>query len=73
MKGDFGANGRKLFINHRRSEDKAAARRLNDQLESVCGRDRIFVDIDGILAVKDFFEELSGRIAEMRHFPRGSV
>jgi hypothetical protein len=53
-----------LFINYRRSEDQAVAGRLYDQLESVFGPERIFIDVDGILPGKDFFEELSGRVAE---------
>ena len=41
--------GENIFINYRRGEDQAAAGRLYDQLESKYRRERIFIDVDGIL------------------------
>jgi hypothetical protein len=54
----------KIFINYRRGIEQGTVGRLYDQLESVFGRDRIFIDVDSILAGKDFAEEISERVAE---------
>ncbi len=53
-----------IFINYRREDAEASAGRLFDQLERVFGRERIFFDVDSIPPGRDFFEELSAKVAE---------
>ncbi|HYE14683.1 MAG TPA: toll/interleukin-1 receptor domain-containing protein [Pyrinomonadaceae bacterium] len=49
---------RRVFISYRRADGAGHADRLYDSLRAHFGHDRVFMDIDGILAGEDFVERI---------------
>jgi hypothetical protein len=68
MKVFLGGAGRSMgniiFINYRRSEDKAIAGRLHDRLEQFFEPGEVFLDVEGFLPGQDFVKELLERVSQ---------
>ncbi len=51
-----------IFISYRRADSRHVAGRLVDNLQAQFGKDRIFLDVDGIPPGRDFVEVLTERV-----------
>jgi hypothetical protein len=54
----------KIFINYRRDDSIAMAGRLQDRLANTFGRDKLFMDVDNILAGVDFEAHPNNQVAD---------
>lgn len=54
----------KIFLSYRRSDSAGHVGRLYDELVRYFGRDRVFMDIDGIAPGQNFVEVLTDRLRE---------
>jgi hypothetical protein len=55
-----------IFISYRREDSLATAGRIHDRLVKEFGRQRVFVDVDGIDHGQDFLEAIEAKIASCR-------
>jgi hypothetical protein len=59
---------RKIFVNYRREDDRAAAARIHDRLASVFGSSNVFLDVDDLLPGQRFDKELDEALARTEIF-----
>jgi hypothetical protein len=55
-----------IFISYRREDSLATAGRIHDRLVKEFGRQRVFVDVDGIDHGQDFLEAIEAKIASCK-------